>query len=119
MMFLLRLASELRIRQADPEAVVVLSDEDPGGRSSRRRITIQVGNIRMRRRGIRLDGPVNALAVADGVAGHHHRSGRRTSHRWARRRRVTAATQWKWTHEQLVVSRARSEVHPKFAVAAR
>src|SRR4051812_38830177 len=73
----------------------------------------------MRRRGIRLDGPVNALAVADGVAGHHHRSGRRTSNRWARRRRVTRATQWKWTHEQLVVSRARSEVHAKFAIAAR
>jgi hypothetical protein len=110
----------LRIRQIDPKAVVILADGDPGAHRFRlRRETIQVGDGRIRRRGIRLNRPADTLAVADGIAGYRHQSRWRASGRRARRRRVTGTAQWEWTHQQLVRYATGSEVDAKFAVAAR
>src|SRR5438309_848745 len=73
----------------------------------------------MRRRDIRLDSPVHALAVARSVAGHRHHSCRRTSGRWTGGRRVTATTQRIRTHQQLVECATGIEVDTKLAIAAR
>lgn len=114
-----RLHLSLRIRQADPKAIVVLTDENPRTRGSRRRRKpIQVGDVRIRCCDIRLDRPAYALVVANCIACHRHHSSRRASGWWARRRRVTGTAQWEGAHQQFVIYSADGEVDTKLAIAA-